>query len=517
MTSEEVQLPSQSALSAPAPLPAHSQTPAPTESDDADDLMLRWEDHHKSFFELAEDLCHQEQFIDVTISCGDHNFPAHKLILSVCSPYFKNLFLRNPCKHPIVVLKDVQFKYMKLLLIFMYRGEVAVPQEDLNGLLKTARSLQVRGLSEMTSPTPAQISPRKRYLSEMAGLQDSDLESRDGDFSIDEVKSRLSGQLEIQAVRGVSPSSAGTTPPLPSWISERVKYLPATSSHLDEVTTGTRSSRSESGPSEDEPHSQFKRELCDWSASDNGSDDTREMKKDRPGDGSQDMAQDYQNILKMKDIKSLKMDYDQDRSWKKEVVGGGGGGDRKQITSSSSLIDAARAAGLDIAPSASDPMSSISALLAAAQATGGLPASCSTTTDLAKPKPSSASSTVAPGTSATQGLDLSNPQAAMANVNAQMQLYYYMQKLQTAGMGNPKERKECPICGKTLYDRSTWNRHMRIHTGEKPYPCRFCGRRFRTNYNKLGHEKKCPDRHARAVLQPAAPDSPSVVPSVVYR
>ena len=111
--------------------------------------MLRWEDHHKSFFELAEDLCHQEQFIDVTISCGEHNFPAHKLILSVCSPYFKNLFLRNPCKHPIVVLKDVHFKYMKLLLIFMYRGEVAVPQEDLPGLLKVARSLQVNLISEI--------------------------------------------------------------------------------------------------------------------------------------------------------------------------------------------------------------------------------------------------------------------------------------------------------------------------------------------------------------------------------
>ena len=144
---------------------------------------------------------------------------------------------------------------MKLLLIFMYRGEVAVPQEDLNGLLKTARSLQVRGLSEMHSPTPAQISPRKRYLSEM--MPDSDLESRDGEFSIDDVKSRLSGQLEIQAVRGGSPSSAGT-PPLPSWLSERVKYLPATSSHIDDlsVSAGIRSSRSESGPSEDEPHSQ---------------------------------------------------------------------------------------------------------------------------------------------------------------------------------------------------------------------------------------------------------------------
>jgi len=116
------------------------------EGDDDDleeELLLKWDDHHKSFFELAEDLCHQEQFIDVTLSCGEHNFPAHKLILSVCSPYFRNLFLRNPCKHPIVVLKDVHYKYMKLLLMYMYRGEVSCPQEELGGLLKTARGLQV--------------------------------------------------------------------------------------------------------------------------------------------------------------------------------------------------------------------------------------------------------------------------------------------------------------------------------------------------------------------------------------
>jgi len=521
MSSEEVQLPTQSALAPPS---TKSETPAPTESDETDDLMLRWEDHHKSFFELAEDLCHQEQFIDVTISCGDHNFPAHKLILSVCSPYFKNLFLRNPCKHPIVVLKDVHFKYMKLLLIFMYRGEVAVPQEDLAGLLKVARSLQVRGLAEMGSPTPAQVSPRKRYLSEM--MADSDLESRDEEFSIDEVKTKLCGQLEIQAVSAASPSSACGTPPLPAWLTERAKYLPTSSSHYDEISAGPRSSRSESGPSEDEPHSQFqqcKREVPDsWTVSDAGSDDTREMlrkDKDRPGE---DLIQDYHAMLKKeRERGDLAPEYDQ-AVRKRELEGDERTtGKRPAVPSSSSLIDAARAAGLDIPPTNSDPMSSISALLAAAQATGGIPPPSSSSQPPpgkydTKPHQSPATAqNLSAGPS--QGLDLSNPQAAMANVNAQMQLYYYMQKLQTAGMGNPKERKECPICGKTLYDRSTWNRHMRIHTGEKPYPCRYCGRRFRTNYNKLGHEKKCPDRHARAILQPAAPESPSVVPNVVYR
>ena len=392
----------------------------------------------------------------------------------------------------------------------------------------------------MCSPCPAVVSPRKRYLSEM--MADSDLESRDEEFSIDEVRSKLHGQLEIQAVTGVpSPPLPGSR--LPTWLNERSKYLPSSSNYEPDLASAPRSSRSESGPSEDEPHfssGTFKREVPDSWHSENGSEgretEPRDLAIRQPeGEGGGE----YRGMLKRERLASQEgldprafdfepvplqvtaarkgsrdgesFDRDIDSQEKKGNSGLPG------PPSSSSLLDAARAAGLEISPSSSDPMSSISALLAAAQATGGIPSPSSTagptaTTTGAKDS-TGTSKTGASGTAAaaaaggeagpSQGLDLSNPAAAMANVNvshfishksslfasltqfwpsvkagsppinllppstqAQMQLYYYMQKLQTAGMGNPKERKECPICGKTLYDRSTWNRHMRIHTGD---------------------------------------------------
>ena len=49
------------------------------------EYKLRWEGHHKVFFESAIDL---KQSMDVTLSCGDYKFPAHKQVLSVCSSLY---------------------------------------------------------------------------------------------------------------------------------------------------------------------------------------------------------------------------------------------------------------------------------------------------------------------------------------------------------------------------------------------------------------------------------------------
>lgn len=92
-------------------------------------------------------LLETEDLVDVTLAVEGKFLKAHKMVLSVCSPYFRNLFKANPCKHPIVFMKDVSYTALSDLLQFMYQGEVQVNQEHLTTFIKTAEALQIKGLT----------------------------------------------------------------------------------------------------------------------------------------------------------------------------------------------------------------------------------------------------------------------------------------------------------------------------------------------------------------------------------
>ena len=57
-----------------------------------ENFKLKWNDHHSIFFSTAEELCMEDNLTDITLSCGKQEFSAHKLVLSICSTYFKDLF-----------------------------------------------------------------------------------------------------------------------------------------------------------------------------------------------------------------------------------------------------------------------------------------------------------------------------------------------------------------------------------------------------------------------------------------
>ncbi|XP_078034365.1 uncharacterized protein LOC144469327 isoform X4 [Augochlora pura] len=117
-------------------------------TDSQQQFCLRWNNFQANITSQFEALRDDEDFVDVTFACDGRRLQAHKVVLSACSPYFKELFKTNPCKHPIIFMRDVEFEHLQSLLEFMYAGEVNISQAELPTFLRTAESLQIRGLTD---------------------------------------------------------------------------------------------------------------------------------------------------------------------------------------------------------------------------------------------------------------------------------------------------------------------------------------------------------------------------------
>ncbi|XP_018335400.1 protein tramtrack, alpha isoform isoform X2 [Agrilus planipennis] len=130
---------------------------------------LRWNNHQPNFISVFSSLLNSESLVDVTLAAEGRHLQAHKVVLSACSSYFQSLFTVNPCKHPIVILKDVKFKDLKVIVDFMYYGEVNVSQEQLPHILKTAEMLKIKGLAEIPVE-PSSLTKSQTNSSERAEL-----------------------------------------------------------------------------------------------------------------------------------------------------------------------------------------------------------------------------------------------------------------------------------------------------------------------------------------------------------
>ncbi|XP_051158949.1 broad-complex core protein isoforms 1/2/3/4/5-like isoform X5 [Leptopilina boulardi] len=111
-------------------------------------FSLRWNNYLKHITCAFDTLRTDEDLVDVTLSCEGKRIRAHKMLLSACSTYFRDLFKENPCQHPVVIFRNVKFDDLAALVDFMYQGEVNVVQEQLASFLTTAELLAVQGLTD---------------------------------------------------------------------------------------------------------------------------------------------------------------------------------------------------------------------------------------------------------------------------------------------------------------------------------------------------------------------------------
>ena len=110
---------------------------------------LRWNEYEKKYVEAFRVLRDNEYFTDVTLATEGHTVKAHRVILSACSNYFHTILkTMNPWHHPVLLLQDVRPGDLTSLMDFIYFGQVNMNQDSLDGFLKIAERLKIKGLCD---------------------------------------------------------------------------------------------------------------------------------------------------------------------------------------------------------------------------------------------------------------------------------------------------------------------------------------------------------------------------------
>lgn len=149
-------------------------------------FCLKLNSHQAHVIDQFQKLYNDEQMVDCTLSCNDGSIKAHKLVLSACSPYFTQLFINftNPYQYPVIILKDMSFADLRVLIEFMYKGEVTVSQNLLPSVLESAKALQITGLREIkVGLNKSKISIDKKKLKNTFLLQIANQERKPADHS----------------------------------------------------------------------------------------------------------------------------------------------------------------------------------------------------------------------------------------------------------------------------------------------------------------------------------------------
>ncbi|XP_061707196.1 zinc finger and BTB domain-containing protein 14-like [Cydia pomonella] len=145
----------------------------------APQLSLRWNNYVSHVTEAFNVLRFENDLVDVTLCCDGGKIKAHKMLLSACSNYFRQVFKETPCQHPVIIFRNVKFEDLNAIVNFMYHGEVNILQEQLESFLMTAELLEVKGLTDnvedepskalfrITDNTSLDLSAKSRFIEEL--------------------------------------------------------------------------------------------------------------------------------------------------------------------------------------------------------------------------------------------------------------------------------------------------------------------------------------------------------------
>ena len=112
---------------------------------DAQKIQFSWDNFLGNLQRSFQDLYRDPEFADVTLLSDDLvSIQSHRVILSSSSPLLNKILSFN---NPVLYLKGVRNEELKPLLEFIYTGSVKIEENNVHNFMKTAKDLQIKGLS----------------------------------------------------------------------------------------------------------------------------------------------------------------------------------------------------------------------------------------------------------------------------------------------------------------------------------------------------------------------------------
>jgi len=153
---------------------------------------LTWHTFMSHGIDLFRGLMETQQYSDVTLVSDDqHNFKAHKFMLSACSSVFKNIFDQNP-HNTSIFLRGVQHQELEAIMQFIYLGEAKFFQERMNEFLNVAKDLdfkEIGGNIDVDGEFEDANHENVEYNKDSPMTQDEAINSRGKNFPIRSYKS----------------------------------------------------------------------------------------------------------------------------------------------------------------------------------------------------------------------------------------------------------------------------------------------------------------------------------------
>ena len=138
-------------------------------------LFLKWKHFEARISSSFEILRKEKDFFDVTLVSDDEvHVQAHKVVLSACSPFFKDMLKKNSHPNPMLFLYGIKIRDLEHILEYFYSGKVQMYQDEMDPFLKLAVKLKIPGLKanisaeaeaqKVPAPTPIPEPIEKKLL-----------------------------------------------------------------------------------------------------------------------------------------------------------------------------------------------------------------------------------------------------------------------------------------------------------------------------------------------------------------